>query len=115
MVTKNDIFSDPELNDASSFYFGIVQRAIDTGEKAALAATQRLSAFSIPQDEYTNYMVRREDVRRGAPKVDFVRVAAGSERYSESLTKLFSDVVGKPLDPESLSKRVTGFYGKGNL
>jgi NTE family protein len=114
-LTPNDILIDPELDDASSFDFGIVQRAIDTGEKAALADTARLSAFSIPEEEYTNYMVRREDVRRGAPKVEFVRVAPGSERYAESLTKLFDDAVGKPLDPEDLSKRVTGFYGKGNL
>ncbi len=115
MLTPEDIVIDPQLNDASSFDFGIVQRAIDMGEKAALAATSRLRTYAIPEEEYTSYMVRREDVRRGAPTVEFVRVAAGSERYAESLTKLFDDVVGRPIDPDDLSKRVTGFYGKGNL
>jgi NTE family protein len=54
-------------------------------------------------------------MRRGAPRVDFVRVEPGSERYSEALKKLFDDVVGKPVDAEALSRRVTGYYGKGNL
>jgi NTE family protein len=47
--------------------------------------------------------------------VDFVRVEPGSERYTEALTELFKDVVGKPVDPQDLGKRVTGYYGKGNL
>ena len=114
-LTSRDIVIDPPLGDASSFDFGIVQRAIDTGEQAALDATQTLSAYSISQDEYSIYTVRREDMRRGAPLVEFVRVEPGSERYSEALTSLFNDVVGKPVDPEALSKRVTGYYGKGNL
>jgi NTE family protein len=114
-LTQKDIVIDPPLEEASSFDFSIVKRAIDAGEMAALKATEQLSAYSASRDDYSVYTVRREDVRRGAARVDFVRVAPGSERYSESLTKLFDDVVGKPLDPEMLSKRVTGYYGKGNL
>ena len=67
-LTSRDIVIDPALGDASSFDFGIVQRAIDTGEKAALEATQSLSAYSISQDDYSVYTVRREDMRRGAPR-----------------------------------------------
>jgi NTE family protein len=114
-LTARDVVIDPPLGDSSSFDFGIVQRAVATGEKAALDATQVLSAYSIPENEYSNYMVRREDMRKGLPRVDFVRVESGSERYSEALQKLFDDTVGKPLDPDALSRRVTGYYGKGNL
>jgi NTE family protein len=114
-LTAKDIVIDPPLGDASSFDFGIVQRAIDSGQRAAVDATQALRAYSMSQDDYSVYTVRREDMRRGAPRVDFVRVEPGSERYSEALTSLFDDVVGKPVDPEALSKRVTGYYGKGNL
>ena len=114
-LTPRDIVIDPALGDASSFDFGIVQRAIDTGEKAAREATRVLSAYSVSDEAYSVYTVRREDMRRGAPRVDFVRVEPGSERYTEALTKLFDDTIGKPLDPEALSRRVTGYYGKGNL
>ncbi|MEP7244591.1 MAG: patatin-like phospholipase family protein, partial [Gammaproteobacteria bacterium] len=42
-LTSQDIIIDPALEDASSFDFGIVKRAVAAGEKAALAATEALS------------------------------------------------------------------------
>ncbi|HEU4625378.1 MAG TPA: patatin-like phospholipase family protein [Steroidobacteraceae bacterium] len=114
-LTSRDIVIDPPLGDASSFDFGVVTRNIAAGERAALAATRALSAYSISQDDYSIYTVKREDIRRGTPVVQFVRVEPGSERYAEALEKLFGDVVGKPVDADALSKRVTGYYGKGNL
>jgi NTE family protein len=114
-LTDRDIVIDPPLADASSFDFGIVMRAVEQGEQAARAAAQKLSTYSVSPDEYSIYMVRREDIRRGTPTVDFVRVEPGSERYTEALTKLFDDVVGKPVDADELGKRVTGYYGRGNL
>jgi NTE family protein len=69
----------------------------------------------VSPEDYSVYAVRREDIRRGTPTVDFLRVEPGSERYAEALTELFEDVVGKPVDPDELGKRVTGYYGKGNL
>src|SRR4029078_8938039 len=79
------------------------------------AAAPKLASLAVSAEDYQNYQVRREDIRRGTPTVDFVRVEPGSERYTEALTELFKDVVGKPVDPEDLGKRVTGYYGKGNL
>lgn len=114
-LTARDIVIDPPLGDSSSFDFGIVQRAIDAGERAARSSTDRLSAYTVSDVEYSRYAVRREDIRRGTPLVEFVRVEPGSERYAEALSKLFEDVVGKPVDPEALGERVTGYYGKGNL
>ena len=114
-LTNADIRIDPELADASSFDFGIVARVIAKGEAAARAAAPQLAALSVSPEEYSVYTVRREDIRRGTPNVDFVRVEPGSERYTEALTELFKDTVGKPVDPDALNRRVTGYYGKGNL
>lgn len=114
-LTSNDVIIDPPLGESSSFDFGIVTRAIAAGETGARGQQAKLSALSLSPEEYSIYTVKREDIRRGTPRVDFVRVEAGSERYREALTKLFDDVVGKPVDPEALGKRVTGYYGKGNL
>jgi NTE family protein len=114
-LTDRDVIIDPALADASSFDFGIVSNAVKKGEDAAHAAETKLAALAVTPDEYSNYTVRREDIRRGTPLVEFVRVEPGSERYTEALTRLFDDVVGKPVDPDDLGKRVTGYYGKGNL
>src|SRR5215467_1146548 len=83
--------------------------------RSSRAMTPQLAALSVSPDDYRGYQVKREDIRRGTPVVDFVRIEPGSERYTEALTELFKDVVGKPVDPDDLGKRVTGYYGKGNL
>jgi len=66
----------------------------------------------VSSDDYQVYTVRREDIRRGTPTVDFVRIEPGSERYTEALTELFKDVVGKPVDPDDLGKRVTAITAR---
>ena len=114
-LTSKDVVIDPPLGEASSFDFGIVSKVIQQGVAAARAAAPQLAALAVSPEEYQVYTVRREDIRRGTPTVDFVRVEPGSERYTEALTELFKDVVGKPVDPDDLGKRVTGYYGKGNL
>jgi NTE family protein len=114
-LTDKDIVIDPPLGDASSFDFGIVSKAIRQGVEGARGVQSQLAALSLSPDDYQLYQVKREDIRRGTPTVDFVRVEPGSERYTEALTELFKDVVGNPVDPEDLGKRVTGYYGKGNL
>jgi len=114
-LTSRDILIEPALGDSSSFDFSIVQRAIEAGAEAAKEATQQLSAYSLSESDYQVYAVRREDIRRGTPNIEFVRVEPGSERYSEALENLFDDVIGKPVDARELNERVTGYYGKGNL
>ncbi len=114
-LTDQDVVIDPPLGESSSFDFGIVSKAIRAGVEGARAKASQLAALSVSPENYQLYQVRREDIRRGTPTVDFVRIEPGSERYTEALTELFKDVVGKPVDPEDLDKRVTGYYGKGNL
>ena len=114
-LTDRDVVIDPALGESSSFDFGIVSKAIRQGVEAARAAAPKLASLAVSPDDYQVYQVRREDIRRGTPTVDFVRIEPGSERYTEALTELFKDVVGNPVDADDLGKRVTGYYGKGNL
>jgi NTE family protein len=111
----NDILIDPKLAELSSFDFTIVKRAIEAGEKAAREMQPRLAALTNPPEAAERYAERREAARQSPPRIDFVRVQPGSERYAESLTQLFDGTIGAPLDSEDLSDRVTGYYGKGNL
>jgi NTE family protein len=111
----NDIVIDPKLGEASSFDFTIVKRVIEAGEKAAREMQPRLAALTNPPEAAERYAARREASRKPPPRIDFVRVQPGSERYAESLNNLFDGTIGEPLDSEELAERVTGYYGKGNL
>ena len=114
-LTENDILIDPPLGDASSFDFSIVKRAIEAGETAALGVKEQLAALALPAEDHLRYADRRDDVPTNPPRIDFVRAEPGSERYADELQDIFDDIVGKPLDPEELRRRITAFYGHGNL
>jgi NTE family protein len=115
LLGEGDIVIDPPLGTASSFDFNNVRKVVDAGESGARAAQAQLSALSVDDATYRQYVARKGAARGQMPRVDFVKVETGSKRYGESLRHLFKDAVGKPLDPERLSERITGYYGRGNL
>ncbi|MGQ0836830.1 MAG: hypothetical protein ACT4O5_18280, partial [Gammaproteobacteria bacterium] len=114
-LTASDIVIDPALGDASSFDFSRIDRAIEVGRQAAINQTDRLQAFALAPDAHERYVAQRSSARTTPPRIDFVRVEPGSERYAHTLEARFGSAVGKPLDAEALGERVTLFYGQGNL
>lgn len=114
-LTPNDILIKPALGDVSSFDFGLVPRMIAVGEIAGHEAQSRLAALSVGSQEFDSYVAKRDAARQSPPRIDFVKVDAGSERYANRLERLFKDVVGKPLDPDAVARHITTVYGQGNL
>jgi NTE family protein len=112
---EKDVLIEPALGDTSSFDFGIVARVIATGEVAGREATSRLASLSISAEEYQRYVAKRDQDRSAPPRIDFVKIEEGSERYSNRLDRLFKDVIGKPLDPDAVARHITTVYGQGNL
>jgi NTE family protein len=114
-LSKSDVRIDPILGEFSPFDFGIVSRAVEAGEQAALAAQNSLLALALDASSYQRYAQARSAARQSPPRIDFVRIEAGSERYAAALHKLFDDQIGAPADPRALAKRVTSFYGGENF
>jgi NTE family protein len=115
LLTKGDIVIEPQLGSTSSFDFGIFPRVIASGEIAARESESKLMALSESPEEFQQYVARRDEDRRAPPRIDFVRVDAGSERYATRLEHVFDNLVGKPLDPDAVARDVTTVYGQGNL
>ena len=114
-LTDRDIVIDPALGDFSSLDFSEHEKAIRIGEEAARGATQRLAALAVPAEEYQRLVAARERVRTDLPRVEFLRIDPGSERYAGAIQSLFGDQIGKVADGERLSRRVAELYGQGNL
>jgi NTE family protein len=112
---ERDVVIDPALGEASSFDFGQVQRAIDLGRAAAEQQTARLATLALDPASYDTWVAARATPRELPPTVDYLRVAAGSERYAATLQARFGDLVGSPLDAALVADRVTRLYGQGNL
>ncbi len=114
-LTDRDVVIDPALGDFSSLDFSGHERAIQLGEEAARGALRRLQALSVPPGEYARIVAARQTVRGDLPRVGFLRVEPGSEKYFGAIQALFGDQLGKPADGGRLSRRVGELYGQGNL
>jgi NTE family protein len=114
-LTDQDILIEPQLGNASSFDFGVIARLIGAGESAARGKGARLASLAVSEQAMQGYVARREALRSPPPRIDFVDVEAGSERYAAAARNLFKDEIGKPLDPDAVAQRVTALYGRGGL
>ena len=114
-LTPRDILIQPELGSASSFDFGVIARLIGVGEAAARGKRAQLASLAVSEQTMQGYFARREALRSPPPRIDFVDVEAGSERYAAAARNLFKDQIGKPLDPDAVAQRVTALYGRGGL
>jgi len=112
---RDDVLLDPQLGDASSFDFGRIPRAIEVGEAAARDSRERLAGLALPPAQYRDYLAARAASRRGVPRIDYIRVVEGEQRYGRPLNALFDPLTGAPPDAAALEKSVTTLYGQGNL
>ena len=69
----------------------------------------------IPAADYDQLYATRSAVRKSLPRVEFLRIDPGSERYAGAIEELFADQIGKVANGEVLSRRVAELYGQGNL
>ncbi len=114
-LTPRDILIQPDLGNASSFDFGRVARAIYSGEVAARVQSSALAALAVSKEQMQGYVAHREAPRTAPPVIDFVQVDTGSQHYVPSADSLFKGIVGRPLDPDAVARRITALYGRGGL
>src|SRR5690348_3010232 len=91
----HDILIRPALGDTSSFDFGNVNRLLGVGAAAAWQMRDRLAALADNPEQYSAYQERRVSLRQPPPVIDFVKVETESEASSQTIEKLFKDMVGK--------------------
>ena len=54
-------------------------------------------------------------MRRGLPRIDYVKVAPTSAPYVDALMGLFGKFAGAQLDPKPVERTITDYYGRGKL
>ncbi|HEY6457423.1 MAG TPA: patatin-like phospholipase family protein [Steroidobacteraceae bacterium] len=114
-LAKSDILISPTMGNLSSFDFGIVPKAMAAGSTAAQQLTDRLRQLALSPDDYARYLADRDAVRRGLPRIDFVKVNPLSQPYVDALSGMFGQFAGQPLDPKALESTIDEYYGRGKL
>ena len=114
-LTNRDVIIDPALGDFSSLDFTEHDKAMRIGEQAARGAVERLAALSMPAEQFQRVVDARAASRSSPPRIDFLDIEPGAQRYEGAIQALFGDQVGKTADPTQLGRRVDELYGQGNL
>jgi NTE family protein len=112
-LRAEDILIEPSLGMASSTDFTAATGTVAAGENAARAALAKLSAFTVGDTAYRNYLARRAAREPGLPAIKFVRVDPQSKRYEKTIMAEMQPLVGKPLDLDAVGARITDLYGLG--
>ncbi len=110
-----DILIVPQLGLATSTDFAAANSAIARGEQAARGSLGQLTAFSVGDALYRDYLTRRAAREPGLSAIQFVRVDEQSKRYEKTILAEMQPLVGKPLDLNEVGKRITELYGLGNF
>ncbi|MEP6886055.1 MAG: patatin-like phospholipase family protein [Gammaproteobacteria bacterium] len=111
----DDILIVPQLGLATSTDFAAANNVIVDGEEAARGSIAKLKTLSVGDGAYRDYLARRAAREPGLPRIQFVRVDEQSKRYEKTIMAEMQPLVGKPLDLNEVSKRITELYGLGNF
>ena len=114
-LSPRDILIEPNLGSATATDFAAPTTVIARGESAARDATPQLSAYSVGETAYRDYLARRATREPGLPPIKFVRVDEQSKRYEKTIMAVMQPLVGKPLDLDQVGRRMTELYGLGNF
>jgi NTE family protein len=112
-LSPQDVLIEPDLGSTPATDFTAAGRVIARGEDAARSATAALSAYSVGDAAYGEYLARRSAREPGLPPIRFVRVDPQSKRYEKTILAEMQPLVGKPLDLDEVGKRITELYGLG--
>lgn len=109
-LTATDVIIDPPLGRFLSTDFSRVPDALEAGQKSANDARTRLSALALSEDDYRQYLVGRNPRSTQTPTIQFVRADAQSQDHARLVDATMEDVIGKPLDPETLRQQLSSLY-----
>ncbi len=114
-LSPRDILIEPNLGAAAATDFSAPSAIIVRGEDAARESIARLSAYSVGEPVYREYLARRAAREPKLPEIKFVRVDEQSKSYEKTIQAEMQSLVGKPLDLDQVGKRITELYGLGNF
>lgn len=106
-LQPRDILILPELGNFSSADYASSTKTIPIGARAAYAAADRLTALSVPDDEFRRHLARLRP-QRERPRFEYVRVDTGSLRHANPriVEATFLDATGGDRSEEAISHGV---------
>jgi NTE family protein len=103
------------LQKYNALDYGAAEAIIKAGYDAAAAKARVLSAFSVSEAEWQQYLADRNARKKTTPIPQFVQVAGANPELADSIQKRLSVNVGKPVDTSAVDAQMMRLQGAGRF
>ena len=114
-MEQADILVTVPLQKYTTLDYNKADAIIKVGYAAAASKATVLSAFSVSEAEWEEYLADRNSRRRTAPIPQFVEVTGTSPAMAESMEKQMSPLVGKSVDTKEIDNDMMTIVGSGRF
>jgi len=116
MLGPRDIYIEPDLEGINPTQFNRQLEAAARGRVAALAASDELRRYALPENEYVAWLGKlRLATVSNPPVVDEIEVAQTRFMNPETIRSGISQEEGQPLDSQKLARDLVLEYSQGDL
>jgi NTE family protein len=114
-MEKADLLVTVPLQKYNALDYGAADAIIKAGYDAAASKEKVLSAFSVSEAEWQQYLADRTARRKTTPVPEFVQVAGTGPELADSIEKKLSVDTGKPVDSAKMDKQMMMLQGQGRF
>ena len=114
-MEQADVLVTVPLQKYNALDYGAAEAIIKAGYDAAAAKAKVLSAFSVSEAEWQEYLADRNARKKTTPIPQFVQVAGANPELADSIEKRLSVNVGKPVDTTAMDAQMMRLQGAGRF
>jgi NTE family protein len=114
-MEQADLLIVVPLQKYTSLDYNKADAIIKLGYDAAAAKASVLSAFSVSEAEWEDYLSKRNARRRTTPIPKFVEVTGTSPEMAKAMEKQMSTLVGQPVEPKKIDQDMMTLVGMGRF
>jgi NTE family protein len=114
-MEQADLLVTVPLQKYSTLDYNKADAIIKLGYEAAASKASVLSAFSVSEAEWEEYLANRRSRRRTAPIPQFVEVTGTSPDMAKAMEKQMALLVGKPVDSKKIDDDMMTIVGSGRF
>jgi NTE family protein len=115
-MEQADVLISVPLSDFSAFDYARADEMIKVGYAAAESKASVLSAFSLNDDDWNEYVARRNSRKRSnLPTPQFIQVPGATPDIAALIQNNLVSVIGQPLDAQTLDSQLNILTGMGRF
>jgi NTE family protein len=114
-MEQADVLVSVPLQKYNALDYGAADAIIKAGYDAAAAKGKVLSAFSVSEAEWQQYLANRTARRKTTPVPEFVQVTGTNPELAKSVEQRLAVDVGKPVDIPKLDGQMMRLNGQGRF